>query len=292
MHKAIFKSAMRNKENLPETKKPAVDTIIPTKIAASAPRKFQSTIPVTPNVLKKRHRVRTHHKEPEPFVFKAKPAPGFKQPLNNGKQITLPQQKLPVKSRSNPDLKDVTKKLEKCQLGQPITKAVNKENIVQDVKKKALPALKPIAKIRPSRLEVRSEAPPLRRSKSVPIRPPLRVTVPTTPNVLKRIPRRTTTRLPDPTSSNFFKAKPAEVLQRQPFRPTLNHAAPSSQHPKPFHLNLESRLKDRKTFDHKTTDALHRKNQLMEDAKKLAQDQAYAAARRRTNFKANPNPFK
>lgn len=270
MHKALLKSAMCNKENNPAAQNIATDVSKPTKeairkpLAPSLAKKPQATIPITPNVLKKRMTTyRTTYngkKELEPYVFKAKPAPKQPPPNNGNPPILLPRPRLPPKTRSNPDLEGMVKQLDKCRLSQPTLKRSTRDNV--DLQKK------PTATVRPSRLEAKNkknEVPPLRRSKSVPIRPVApRVTVPQTPNVLKRNPRRATTRgdLPNAKSEvNLFRAKPAEVLQRQPFRPTLSHVAPSTQQLKPFQLNLERRLKTRKAFDSKTTDAFYKRNQ-------------------------------
>lgn len=302
------------KENRP------VAAVRPSRGKSAPPKKAPATIPITPNVLKKRTMPRPtpFKRDLNQFVFKAKPAPAIhKQHKSCGNLNRIPAP-CPVK------VKAATKDLEKLTLNaaktsssvttsaaaasrRTTTTTANKENEINRPKGIATAT----AITRPSRQPMRATkdcAPhqPRVRSNSAPGKS--RTTVPVTPMVLKRNGSRT--RLTSQGDGKqqqagdqqqyHFKAKPAEVLHRKPFKPKLavnNNTGPvaAAAAPcptKPFEFCLEGRLKDRKTFNHRSTDAFERKQKEVEEQKKKAADDRYLAARRMTNFRATRNPFK
>lgn len=222
----------------------------PVPVAVPSTKKFTATVPVTPNVLKKRRAVRMTKVQPEQFVFKAKPAPAF--------------------HKSTGSLQQVTAKISKMQIGTGTSTATKREE-----KEKAKTTLKPTTAAPPftaraPRREQRSTGPARVRvrSKSVPSVPHHQATIPVTPMVLKRNFRRTNPGHGQERQEVGFKAKPAEVLHRQPFKPKLpcnsqnnqNQSTCSTQSTtKAFDLCLEDRLKDRKLFNHRATDALEKR---------------------------------
>lgn len=296
----------------------------------SVPRaaKPTATIPVTPNVLKNRRRPRTNNRvEPEPFVFKAKPVPIHKNHKSCGALHKITSSTVPDKPLHAPatsGVRTVTKTLNKLTLHPPQTAPAvakqrtttnNKENITG--KNKILTAASTTTS-RQSRSEVRPKGtlnpPPRVRSNSAPgqntaAAPPHRAaTIPVTPMVLKRSKSRITVlnnndkpKKPQQAANEYnFKAKPAGVLHRKPFQPKLG---PNNIHPgtgsvpiplttKPFDLRSDSRLEERKLFNHRTNDALEQRQKQAEEDKKRAADEQYAAARLKTHFRATRNPLK
>lgn len=201
----------------------------------SLPRKAPSTIPITPNVLKKRTLPRVVRNQPTPYKFKAKPAPTFHKSASNLNRITTQLQNIKLASSTSSD--------------QPPAQRPNTRQTTTRV----------------SRAEVRpNERPQQTRSRSVPSKVPVHSTVPITPQVLKRNVKKVN--VAQKTEEVCFKAKPAVVLQRQPFKPKLNNpsvgisAASTGTATKPFEFRLGDRLKERKLFNHRTTDALEKRN--------------------------------
>lgn len=226
--------------------------------------------------------------KPETYEFKAKPVPAIHKQHKSCGNLN----KIPVKP-SNHTVKTVTKTLSKLSVT-AVGPALNKRTTSD--KENQPDATKPTATLtRPSRLNTRStEAPPRVRSNSAPGR--ARNTVPVTPMVLKRNGSRTRMTTQCVRDQFHFKAKPAEVLQRKPFKPKLAANRPESIvpacPPKPFEFCLESRLKDRKCFNYRSTNAFEKKQKQVEEDKKRAAEDQYQAARKLTNFRATRNPFK
>lgn len=312
-------SRATNKENKP------VATIRPR--GKSLPRKPPNTVPVTPNVLKKRIQrpLQAFAFKPEPYVFKAKPAPKVHKPIHQScgnlpKAGTSHHAPVRALTKDMNRLNVNVKKPSAGSTGTVVTKkpTEDKENKHPVSKNKFPTTTTTTSTIRSSRSQVKKtetdEPQPRVRSNSVPGRgksagPVSRATIPVTPMVLKRVPSRTRLRTnsEQSTQSNTgpatnhcpFKAKPADVLHRKPFKPKLatNHngddAKSGGQPPmKPFAFRLEDRIKDRQTFNHRAEDAFDRKQKLVHEAKKKSEDERYVAARKLTVFRANPNPFK
>lgn len=270
------------------------------------PKKPPSTVPVTPNVLKKRTMPRLLQPfKPEPYVFKAKPAPLIHNKHKSCSNLNKAPQPPATVIAVTRDLNRLTVNPTKPVIVNKRPQN-NKEN--QPIAKNKIPATV-TAPLRNSRLKERSnEVRPRVRSNSAPgtgKATALRATIPITPMVLKRNNSRTrhisqgdAKAQPTATYTDYhFKAKPAEVLHRKPFKPRLaiNTAptvAPTAVTTKPFDFCLESRLKDRRTFNHRSTDAMERKHKQLEEEKKRAAEEQYVAARKLTNFRATRNPFK
>lgn len=203
----------------------------------SLPRKAPSTVPITPNVLKKRTLPRVVRNEAVPYKFKAKPAPTHHKSASNLNRVTTQLQNIKIASSDPP----------------PAPKVNTRQTTTS------------ITSTRVSRAELRpNERPQQTRSRSVPSKVPVHTTVPITPMVLKRNPKKMN--VAQKAEEVCFKAKPAVVLQRQPFKPKLNNNNPSvvssaaKTATKPFEFRLGDRLKERKLFNHRTTDALEKRN--------------------------------
>lgn len=286
----------------------------------SVPRynKPPATVPVTPNVLKSRRPPRLMaFQQPEPFKFKAKPAP-FNKHKSCGNLLKITDKPKPTTTQDN-HIRTLTHGISKLALPpkQPQTAPIrrinnNKENDAKKEKpianNKTRPTATSIATTtnRKSRQEVRAPTETQQvakpRSSSVPGKSTRTATIPVTPMVLKRTKtNRLTVNKPQQALDFHFKAKPAGVLSRKPFQPKLaanNNVggtaprATTAPAAKPFDLNLEDRMKDRKLFNHRSTNAMEKKQKQTEEDKKRAADEQYAAARLKTNFRATRNPFK
>lgn len=241
----------------------------------SVPR-LTTTVPVTPNVLKKRKMPRLmpfKHEQPQ-YIFKAKPAPVIhKQHKSCGNLNKIP----------NYAVKTLTKDLDKMTLTKTVVPAtlptVKRTLTTQNNKENSGPTKSSstattITQVRKSRMPTRPTtssavtADPKPRSSSVPgryTRPT--ATVPVTPMVLKRKPSKTVTAaaFSKKTEEVYqFKAKPAPGVNRKPFKPKLTtnqQDAPAviKDPSKPFEFCLEDRIKERKQFNHRSTDTLEKK---------------------------------
>lgn len=289
----------------------------------SVPRynKPPATVPVTPNVLKSRRPPRLMaFQQPEPFKFKAKPAP-FHKHKSCGNLLKITDKPKPTATQDI-NIRQLTHGISKLALPPKLPQTAptvrrinnNKENDAKKekstVSNKTRPTATSIATTttRKSRQEVRAPAETQQvakpRSSSVPGKSTRTATIPVTPMVLKRTKtNRLTVNKPQQALDFHFKAKPAGVLSRKPFQPKLaaninlggtapgTTTAPSNP-TKPFDLYLEDRVKDRKLFNHRSTNAMEKKQKQTEEDKKRAADEQYAAARLKTNFRATRNPFK